>query len=837
MEGVKLPMKVAAVYVRFYRAFNFNFIRKNRDNADPNPWDDYEGMFFPYVKIPLDTEVTSVVGANESGKSQLLYAIECALGAEVAGPDAFCRYSQFFTVDDKLKTPHFGLDLLLDDNERSALSAALDSPVPRRVFVFREQPGQVRLYLGPDADPIDRSSDDAAISALLPKSFRIHPKKPLPNTVPLDFLVRRAGGTGTEADVVSREARVTVIPDFFAKLGGLRGLIGSAQLKGSDIEPHLPAGTAPAATPEQLAQWDLAYDLLVTVGGVAPSTFVQLHKAVTEQREGFVSGLVASINRQLSAALNLRRWWTQDEEFEFLVQSKDFDLVFTIKDRTASEYEFSERSDGLRYFLSYLVQYLRHVGIADPATLLLMDEPDAFLSNQGQQDLLRLFQDFIDRDPGTSRQVVFVTHSPFLIDKNRAYRVRVLDKGVGDEGTRVVRDVARNHFEPLRSAFGGFRAETAFIGNCNLTVEGPSDQVYLAGMSSDAIRRGVAGDEAIDLNEVTLMDAGSASQVPYTVFLVRGRSKKEQPAIVVLLDGDKAGLDAATALQEAYGKPIVDGKYVTTISAATLPAVNSDRKGGPKDIEDLVTPAVMLEAVARFADEIGLSSGASPSVDDLKAHLESDDVSILDAAQAAVAAAGSSLHLDKVGIARHVVDVVEENLHDAETVRENFRHLFLHLSELTSAAVLERARTGVGRRVDREIKAFLKDHPESADRGELRVLLRNLDVLLDTSDEAEAVRTQIRIMQNHHQLTRDLTSPVEDFPEVARKLAAMKYAGVVASEEETEADDERAVADADEPVAPEGDASSPEVVSQRPKASPKAAKAAKSDNEPEEVSA
>ncbi|MCO5314088.1 MAG: ATP-binding protein [Microthrixaceae bacterium] len=816
-------MKVAAVYVRFYRAFNFNFLRKNKDNADPNPWDDYEGMFFPYVKIPLDPEVTSVVGANESGKSQLLYAIECALGAEVAGPDAFCRYSQFFTVDDKLKSPHFGLELVLDESEQSSLSAAFDALVPRRVFVFREQPGQVRIYLGPDSAPIDRASDDPAITTLLPKSFRIHPKNSLPNTVPLDFLVRHADETGTEGDVVNRRARVTVVPEFFAKLGGLRGLVGTAQLKGSDIEPHLPNGTAAAATAEELAQWELAYDLLVTVGGVDPSTFTQLQRAVTEQREGFVSGLVASINRQLSAALNLRRWWSQDEEFEFLVQSKDFDLVFTIKDRTASEYEFSERSDGLRYFLSYLVQYLRHVGIDDPATLLLMDEPDAFLSNQGQQDLLRLFQHFIDRDPGSSRQVVFVTHSPFLIDKNRAYRVRVLDKGVGDEGTRVVRDVSRNHFEPLRSAFGGFRAETAFIGNCNLTVEGPSDQVYLAGMSSDAIRRGATGDEAIDLNQVTLMDAGCASQVPYTVFLVRGRSKKEQPAIVVLLDGDRAGLEAATALQEAYGKPIVDEKYVTTISAAKLPAVSCDRFGGPKDIEDLVTPAVMLEAAARFAEEIGLPGVAVPAVDDLKSYLTTEDISILDAAQLAVSAAGSALHLDKVGMARHVVDVVEDDLHDSEMVRENFRQLFLHLSELTSAAVLERSRTGVGRRVDREIKTFLKDHLHGATRGELRVLLRSVDVLLDSSDEAEAVRTQVRIMQNHHQLHRDLTSPVEAFEDVARKLAAMKYAGVVASEEETEADDERAGVDADEPAAHEDDVSTtPEKASRKAKAGPKA---------------
>lgn len=786
-------MKVAAIYVRFYRAFNFNFIRKNKDNAEPNPWDNYDGMFFPYVKIPLDSQVTSIVGANESGKSQLLHAIEFALGKKAASADAFCRYSQFFTVDDKLKIPHFGLDLLLDELERAALAEALEQQVPRIVHVFREQPGQVLLYLGADANPIPLDAKDPIVTSLLPKSFRIEPKAPLPNTVPLDFLVRHAAKTGTAHEVVNRKARVTIVPEFFGKLGGLRGLAGLAQLKGSDITAHLPGETAEGATDEELAQWELAYDLLVTVGGVDPSTFDHLLQAVTEQREGFVSGLVASINRQLSAALNLRRWWTQDEEFELLIQSKDFDLVFTIKDRTASEYEFSERSDGLRYFLSYLVQYLRHVGLHDPATLLLMDEPDAFLSNQGQQDLLRLFQDFIDRDPVSSRQVVFVTHSPFLIDKNRAYRVRVLDKGAGDEGTRVVRDVARNHFEPLRSAFGGYRAETAFIGNCNLTVEGPSDQVYLAGMSSDAIRRGATREESIDLNAVTLIDAGSASQVPYTVFLARGRSKKEQPAIVVLLDGDQAGLDAATALQDAYGKPIVDKKYVTLISSDKFPTVTCDRLGGPKEIEDFVTPAVMLEAASRFAAEVGLPTQPMPTVADLETHLTTDDMSILDAAQAAVTASGSVLHLDKVGMARHVVDVVDADLHDASVVRANFRLLFLHLSELTSAAVLERSRTGIGRRVDREIKSFLKDHQTTATRGELRALLRTVNVLLDTSDEAEAVRAQVRMMQNHHQLDKDLTAEVEGFEDVARKLAAMKYAGVVASEEDSEADDEHAI--------------------------------------------
>ena len=64
--------------------------------------------------------------------------------------------------------------------------------------------------------------------------------------------------------------------------------------------------------------------------------------------------------------------------------------------------------------------------------------PDAYLSNLGQQDLLRVLQEFTtETESAPGGQVVYVTHSPFLIDKNRADRIRVLDKGFG--GRRCTR--------------------------------------------------------------------------------------------------------------------------------------------------------------------------------------------------------------------------------------------------------------------------------------------------------------------------------------------------------------------------------------------------------------
>lgn len=60
----------------------------------------------------------------------------------------------------------------------------------------------------------------------------------------------------------------------------------------------------------------------------------------------------------------------------------------------------------------------------------------------------------------------------------------MLEKGTDDEGTRVVNDASKNHYEPLRSSFGAFVGETTFIGNCNLMVEGLADQILLAGCST-----------------------------------------------------------------------------------------------------------------------------------------------------------------------------------------------------------------------------------------------------------------------------------------------------------------------------------------------------------------
>lgn len=787
-------MRVSTVYVRFYRAFNFDYLRKHSASATPSLWDIHEGLFYPYVKVDLDREVTSVVGANETGKSQLLEAVEFALCRSNPNPRDFCRYSQFFSVQSTLRVPHFGLRLTnLTPDERSAVAkwAGVDEATETEdVRIFREDTTSVKVFIGEATDPVNVKLGKN-LPTWFPRAFRIDPTRPIPDSVPIEYLAK-GGKTG---EVLSRRERWSLVDPVVKHFGAIRKAIAANPSNPASLVGLLPTDSDLESKDERTAtrrreEFAVAYKLLVTVGGVDPSAFERLQEALRAENEGFANGLVASINRQLAEALNLHRWWTQDDKFELQVEARDFDLVFTIRDRTASEYSFAERSSGLKYFLSYLVQYLAHLAEGESAQLLLMDEPDAFLSNQGQQDLLRLFQDFADRSTdGIVHQVVFVTHSPFLIDKNRADRVRVLDKGVDDEGTRVVRDAGRNHFEPLRSAFGTFVGETTFIGNCNLMLEGVSDQIYVAGLSSAFLRKGVPLAERIDLNDVTLVPAGSAGHVPYMAYLARGRDV-EQPAVIVLLDGDREGDEARKSLERggARGRQVLEPRFVLQINPDCLPTVVSDAPSGPREMEDFVPCSLFARACTDFGMEVGVEVPDSLA-DEIASQL-SESFGMYKATEKAVAALGCQLNLDKIGVARHVVRLLEsDDDEDCQRAATNFRVLFTRLGELQRLALHERSRQGVGRRVDRALSSFLADHPTTATRSDLKIALERVEALLDATPESEEIRKQIRILRNEQGLTTDLAAPVEDLPSVRTSLEGMKYAGLLASQEDPVAEE------------------------------------------------
>lgn len=779
-------MRIKTLYVRFYKSFNYDYLRKSHPDAQPDPWDLVAGgdLFYPFIRVPLERGITTVVGANESGKSQLLSAIKCLLTGRGIEPRDFCRYSQFFTVGKEMSLPEFGGEFdALDDDEADVvrrLAGLQPSSIVDSFWLFRTNAG-VTVYVASSDGWVQAEVKAAALKELvLPGYFVIDANTPLPDSVPLSYLTATAKTKQARPrrKVLGWLEKLLDNQDWFASVEGLD------KAKPQLFEAHSKLNHTDEEDDQHLLQrLELAEKLLLEVAGIGVEAFKELQNAV-KSHDGYANAIVAKMNAELSRALNFPKWWSQDAEFSLSLTLRDFDLVFTVRDRTGSEYAFSERSGGMSYFLSYFVQYLSHRP-SGGQEVLLMDEPDAYLSMMGQQDLLRIFDSFAEPEDPDRRpvQVVYVTHSPFLIDRNHSERIRVLEKGDGDEGTRLVANAGRNHYEPLRSAFGAFVAETTFIGNCNLMLEGQADQVLLAGISSFARRQRTTG-ETLDLNALSLVPSGSAEHIPYMVYLARGRDV-DTPAVVVLLDGDDEANRIAEELRKGYrGKRYVDDAFV--IRTSDIPAASvSIATDTVREIEDLLPPELVVLAIHQFADEV-LAPAEAEAVRAAVTELTVPAGEKLYKFAATICAElPSALRLDKVGFARAALDVLERDATPElrAAVLKNFEQLFALVARAQRDAVRKNGRERMHRTVSRFRNGFLRDHEKTASRREVNKLLEDIESqLTEVTDETESMRSAIRLIRADFKLTEEPGAPVDDFEALVERLAHLTYEGVRAAQ-------------------------------------------------------
>jgi hypothetical protein len=112
--------------------------------------------------------------------------------------------------------------------------------------------------------------------------------------------------------------------------------------------------------------------------------------------------------------------------------------------------ELGSRSRGFVWFFSFLAWY-EDVKRRGENLILLLDEPGLSLHGMAQTDLLR----YMEHELKPHHQVIYTTHSPFMVDPDHFDRVRIVqDKSIDvneplpkeEDGTKVLTDV----FDALR---------------------------------------------------------------------------------------------------------------------------------------------------------------------------------------------------------------------------------------------------------------------------------------------------------------------------------------------------------------------------------------------------
>ena len=233
---------------------------------------------------------------------------------------------------------------------------------------------------------------------------------------------------------------------------------------------------------------------------------------------------------------------------------------------------FAQRSAGFRWFFSFLAAFseLRN---GERGVIVLLDEPGRALHARAQRDFVR----FINERLAVDNQVIYTTHSPFMLDTAQLERVRIVeDKGsdggatVSDLGAGVSSDSAM----PVIAALGYEIAEQLLTGTANLLIEGAPMHVYLSVLSEHLHSLGYRGlDE-----RWTIVPTGSAVAAATVAAL-----RDERRELLVLLESSTPNDARVRSLTESA---LLEERQVVRVADVTGTAV--------ADIEDLFTPSDYL---------------------------------------------------------------------------------------------------------------------------------------------------------------------------------------------------------------------------------------------------
>ena len=260
------------------------------------------------------------------------------------------------------------------------------------------------------------------------------------------------------------------------------------------------------------------------------------------------------------------------------------------------------RSRGFVWFFSFLAWYsqLQREG---KNLILLLDEPGLSLHAKAQGDLLRYFEEQLK----PNHQLIYTTHSPFMIDTVHFDRVRIVQDlsielnretlPTEEQGTKVITDILRatqDSLFPLQGALGYDIYQTLFVGPNCLVVEGVSDLLYIQTISALLQKQGKQSLSA----EWTITPVGGSDKVPTFVALIGAQTNLN---VAVLIDYQKKDRQI---IENLYKKRLLDKNSIFTYADYV--------EGTEADIEDMFDIEFYLNLVnAEF--QVGVTADDLPN--------------------------------------------------------------------------------------------------------------------------------------------------------------------------------------------------------------------------------
>lgn len=599
-------MKLTSIMIRWYRSFNtLSMLSEGSDPFALASWNKIGDESFSFVSLSIDSKISTIVGANEAGKSHILTAISKAFNGYAPplngkpmlySKQDICRYCEFDHLEKEL-WPQFVVELIGDTNSDKTFFRAISESdqSDNRIWVLidgKDSDSYAKVYIDFKNNPVKqltKSEWEKVVESNLPEVKFIAADKALANVVHVNQLLNLY--QNKQPCSAYDPMGLQNLADTFNALNITTGKqVGEASL--ASYEEARSKLSALEIGPREHGQLEV---LLFRDVLEVPMSRIEEIKSLASSEQPCTYQLISNIQERIDERVDLSRVWQQDSDMRLIVEFEAGLFFFRITDKTGIKYTFDERSSGLKYFISYYIQALAlEKASQDRGLIVLMDEPDGFLSATGQRNLLKVFENLVDaRRTKTKTQLIYTTHSPFLINKNYPQRVRLVRKGDGTEGSQIVDRLAYRRFEPIRTALGIDFADTLFVGTQNIVVEGPSDQRLLTSCIQE-LGKNLEIDTLLDLNQTVFLSAGGTPRMQQIIARSLGGTDDKLPVVIALFDGDEAG---SIAYQEIFATKLLPKEHMVLLDQIGIkqPIVNV-----PNVLEDLIPTDYLVKSVVHY---------------------------------------------------------------------------------------------------------------------------------------------------------------------------------------------------------------------------------------------
>lgn len=548
----------------------------------------------------IEGKATCLVGKNESGKTALLHALSKLNSYDSSLSDysdlEFPR-TLMTEIENHADAHPLWTSWELDADDVTALVKALgpSAAAVKRVEIRKN-------YQNAVAVTFDRKLDESEVIQFLLKECNLSDEElsPLQTATSVEDLFR----------IVA--TRPDSVKSAFATVQAAFGKMDVQQVAAGIVSARLPkfayfaeylrmpgqlsldALSQRMQKPATLSGGEKVFLALLEMIG---SNLEELRK--TNQFERLQARLEAASNKLTAEIFS---YWTQNRHLKVQFRFEQglpgdpppFNSGFVLRTRIENTRHgvttsFDDRSAGFVWFFSFLIWFSQVKKNYGDKIVLLLDEPGLTLHASAQQDLLRFFREKLT----PNFQVIYTTHSPFLIEPSNLLATRTVEdvfiepkaeEPAPDEnllGTKVRSDVLATEREtlfPLQACLGYDITQTLFIGTNSLLVEGPADLLYLHWFSS---RLKEVGRKGLD-PRWTVVPCGGLDKVG---------------SFIALFSGNKLNLAVVCDYAHGSKKSVKSLKESELLASGAVFSVETYAAKAEADLEDVIGNANFLAIV------------------------------------------------------------------------------------------------------------------------------------------------------------------------------------------------------------------------------------------------